>query len=90
MDSNISISALCEISHLSEDYFRKTFKRIYKLSPHQYILNLKLLNAEKMLKSELYSIAEVSEKCGFSDYKYFSRIFKKNYGVSPSAYVNLE
>jgi AraC-like DNA-binding protein len=77
-------------SKFSEDYFRKTFKSIYKISPHQYILNLKLMNAEKMLKSELYSISEVSAKCGFSDYKYFSRIFKKNYGVTPSAYTNLE
>jgi len=88
LDSSIKISTLCNISHLSEDYFRKTFKKLYDVSPHQYILNLKLENAEKMLKSELYSISEVSEMCGFSDYKYFSRVFKKHYGVSPSAYVN--
>ena len=56
------------------------------MSPHQYILNLKLENAETMLKSELYSISEVSDMCGFSDYKYFSRVFKKLKGVSPSRY----
>ncbi|MDY4586697.1 MAG: AraC family transcriptional regulator, partial [Oscillospiraceae bacterium] len=36
-----------------------------------------------LLKSGEFTVAEVSEKSGFSDYNYFSRIFKRRYGISP-------
>ncbi|MBD9009716.1 MAG: AraC family transcriptional regulator [Clostridiales bacterium] len=49
----------------------------------EYIRKKRLEYACSMLKSGELSVAEVSEKAGFSDYNYFSRLFKKHYGVSP-------
>lgn len=82
----ISVSQLSKMCALSPTYFRRLFQEIYKTSPSQYILNLKLQYASYLLRSRLYSIREVSEKSGFGDEKYFSRIFKKNFGISPTKF----
>lgn len=79
----ISISTLSDMCSVSETYFRKQFKNLYSVSPNQYIINLRLENASQLLQSDLYTVAEVAEKSGFNDTKYFSRIFKKHFNMSP-------
>ena len=54
-----------------------------------YVLQLKLSKAKKMLASESISIAEVSDACGFYDASYFSRVFKKEFGLSPSHFQKM-
>lgn len=83
---SISISKLADMCAFSETYFRKLFKKIYDLSPNQYIINLRLEYASQLLQSHLYTVSEVSEKAGFHDTKYFSRLFRKNFGCSPREY----
>ena len=74
---------LADKCKISEVYFRKLFKKLNGVSPQKYIINLKLEFAFHLLGSNLYSVSEVSQKSGFQDTKYFSRIFKKRYGYSP-------
>ena len=54
-----------------------------------YVLQLKLNKAKKMLVDNDLSVTEVSEASGFSDASYFSRVFKKEFRVSPSHYKKL-
>ncbi len=54
-----------------------------------YVLQLKLNKAKKMLADDNISVTEVSDACGFYDISYFSRIFKKEFGVSPSHYQKI-
>ena len=86
LDEEFPIDDLCRVANLSEDYFRKTFKKICDVPPYQYILQLKLEYAMDLLHSGLYSVAEVCERSGFPDHKYFSRLFKKHYRLTPSEY----
>ena len=79
----ISIAQLAKMCAVSETYFRKLFKMQHNISPQQYIMNLKLEFAFHLLGSDLYTVSEVSQKSGFQDPKYFSRIFKQRYGYSP-------
>lgn len=83
----ISVSHLAKISYLSEAYFRKIFAKIYGTSPNKYIRNLRLEFALSLLESGEISVAEVAEKSGFSDSKYFSREFKKRYLKPPVVYI---
>lgn len=85
---NISIETLAKTTSVSESYFRREFKRLYSVSPGQYIINLKLEYATQLLQSRLYTVSEVAEKSGFADTKYFSRLFKKRFAKSPSQYKN--
>ncbi len=84
---HISVAELARLSSVSETYFRRLFKRIYLVSPSQYIINLKLEYASQLLSSKLYSVSEVSERSGFNDVKYFSRLFKRKYGQTPGKYL---
>lgn len=83
----IDIGSLALLCSVSEAYFRRSFKEVYGVSPKAYIINLKLDFASKLLKSRLYTVAEVSDKAGFSDTKYFSRLFKRHFGTTPGKYI---
>ncbi len=70
------------------DYLRKLFKKETGVTPHEYLTAMRMQTAEKLLAGDkLYNVAEISEMCGFSEPLYFSRMFKKTYGVSPLYYA---
>lgn len=82
----IEVSRLADACALSEAHFRKLFKRIHGTSPVQYIIDLKLDFASHLLQSGLYTVGEAAERSGFSDPKYFSRLFKSRFSLSPREY----
>lgn len=70
------------------DYLRKLFKRETGVTPHEYLTAMRMQTAEKLLSGDnLYNVSEVAEMCGYCEPLYFSRVFKKTYGVSPLAYA---
>lgn len=74
------------------DYLRKLFQKETGLTPLKYMIVLRMKRAKGMLAAARIrecSVAEVAESCGFSDALYFSRVFKKYYGCSPSEFVKL-
>ena len=82
----ISIDYLSKMCGITPEYFRKIFKSFYGISPIHYINNLKITRAKELLKSQMYSVANVSQLSGFNDTSCFSREFKKATGTSPSDY----
>ena len=80
----VPISELARISAVSETYFRQLFKKVYGVSPCHYVTGLRMEYAFQLLRSRLYTVAEVSEKAGFHDVKYFERVFKKRYQMTPA------
>ena len=81
----ISLEDLSAISNRSVSYICKTFSEAYGISPKQYILELRLNQAKKLLQTSNLSISEISAQCGFNDVFYFSRQYKIKNGISPSA-----
>lgn len=79
----IDIKELAKKEHISYAYFRTIFKKKTGISPNQYIIMLRLRNASILLKQTELSIKEIAESVGFSDQMYFSRIFKKRFGMTP-------
>lgn len=72
------------------DYTRKLFKKEMGMSPLEFLITLRMKNAEQLLMAswpDRYSVAEVAEMCGYSDPLYFSRVFKKYFGLSPKKYI---
>lgn len=82
----LSITHLSELCGVSEVYFRKIFRNVYGTSPLKYINNLKLSRARDLIHSGLYSVKDAAFMSGFFDDSYFSREFKKEFGVSPKDY----
>jgi AraC-like DNA-binding protein len=57
------------------------------ITPLEYMTKLRMKKAEQLLsamRNKEYSVAEVAQMCGYEDALYFSRVFKKTYGCSPS------
>ncbi len=72
------------------DYLRKLFKKEVGVTPLEYMTGMRMKKAETLLLAmgeQEYTIAEVAEMCGYDDPLYFSRVFKKHYGLSPSAFA---
>ena len=73
----------------SYDYLRKLFKKEMGVTPHQYLCNKRLNTAAELLGAAFNdsdNIAEVARACGFNEPLYFSRMFKKKFGVAPTYY----
>ncbi len=83
--SDLSLSDVCRASNLSVSSLRRKFQAYYGTSPLKYITSLRLSRAVGMLVKPNSSVKEAAAKSGFDDEKYFSRIIKKHYGVSPSS-----
>lgn len=81
--SDIKIGDVCEYADTCRTKLYNAFADDCGVGIAEYIRRERLKLAYSLLKSGEFTVAEVSEKSGFSDYNYFSRIFKRRYGISP-------
>lgn len=84
-DAEFDIEALCREMAMSRTLFFSRLKSLTGKGPQEFIRILRLEKASELLKSGI-SVSEACEKTGFANSKYFSTVFKKYFGVSPSKY----
>ncbi|MBQ3084882.1 MAG: helix-turn-helix transcriptional regulator [Clostridia bacterium] len=84
----LSIGEVAGLCNVSEVYFRRLFKEYAGMSPSEYRAAAKLCRAKNYLKQEALSIAEISDRLGFSDVSYFIKVFKEQTGKTPREYRN--
>ncbi len=87
---DITVSSLAALIHYSERHFARLFKETYGMTPVDYILSIRLKNACAMLSDTNLSISEIALQSGYSDNNYFSRVFKKKIGVTPSQFRSIK
>ena len=80
----LSIDSLAELFRLSPNYLNKIFSKYLGMGIHAYLLNYRLKIAVKLLRDNNLMVKEVAYRVGFSDPLYFSRLYKKRFGSSPS------
>ena len=85
-DPELSVAALAAQTGWSEVYFRRAFRAAFGTSPLAYIRRVRLENAKALLRTGYYSITETATRCGFDSVSYFSYTFRRETGVTPSAY----
>jgi len=81
----ISITEAAKKVHLTPNYLGILFKQETNVTFRDYLNNIRLNQAEDMLRAGEGSITEIALKCGFKDVFYFSRLFKKFKGATPSS-----
>lgn len=81
----ITLAELAEKAGYSKSRFSHLFSEITGTTPKQYLNNVRLQVSCELLSTGL-TVAEIADRCGFNDPLYYSRIFKKKYGLSPTEY----
>lgn len=85
-NEDIRIDEYASSQGMSTSWFIRNFKQYTSETPMQYILALRIQNAEILLNNPQYSISEISQIVGYENTLYFSGVFKKAKGLSPSDY----
>lgn len=85
-DPELSNKSIAQAHHISEVYLRKLFIREFDTSPRQYLLQMRIANAKRILEEQDITVSSVAEKCGYSTVYHFCRSFKHITGITPSDY----
>lgn len=83
-DPSVTVASLAKRMSVSETYLRRLFNDALGTSPIKYLTRLRLEYATSLLDTGFYTIEDVARKVGYSDAKYFSTLYKRTYGISPS------
>jgi len=82
----LSVTHIANLFQIERRHLAYLFKRYTGMSPLNYLTEYRIRRSKELLRQADYSITKVAELVGFEDNLYFSRIFKKRTGCSPSAY----
>ena len=87
-NEEIDLSAILSKSGYSEDYIRSCFKKITEKTPNEFLTDIRIGHACFLMDvyHDELSLSEISERCGYLDYVYFSKKFKQTVGISPREY----
>jgi len=83
---DITMPELADISCLSISALERRFKKFLLKTPKQYITDVRLENARKLLLETQMHVSAIAHESGFPDPSYFSRTFKKQFGVLPTQF----
>ncbi len=82
----ININDYAKELHITSCWFSRIFRTFAGTTPMQYIIYLRISKAKFLLENTDMSISEISSTVGYADPMYFSRLFKKNSGITPLDY----
>lgn len=91
-DVTFSLDDFLKKMPLNSDYIRKLFRKETGATPREYLLHKRMKLAQQLICGGLsnryseYTVSQIAEACGYQNALYFSRVFKKYFGVSPSEY----
>jgi AraC-like DNA-binding protein len=86
LENEITVPDLAKKASLSPQGFRKVFKEVTGMTPLDYINAIRIKRAIEYMKDGNLTVSEIAEKIGIEDTNYFSRLFRKKTGYSPTEF----
>ncbi|UVI29627.1 helix-turn-helix domain-containing protein [Paenibacillus spongiae] len=80
----ITLAALADLVHLNPSYLIRMFKKQKKVTPFEFLRDLRLKAAVSLLSGSTMPVQEIAHETGFGSVHYFCRLFKQTYGQSPA------
>jgi len=84
-DAEITLEDIGAVAAMNSQHFLRMFKQVYNITPHQYLIDLKLRKAKELLETTALTINEICQTIGFESVFSFSLLFKKRFDLPPSA-----
>ncbi|GGD65832.1 AraC family transcriptional regulator [Paenibacillus nasutitermitis] len=89
LNEPLSIQDMAGRANLSPSRFSALFKERYGVSPHQYLMDMRITHSRELLQGSTLSQEEIASYCGFADIHHFSKTFKKRTGLTPGDWRNM-
>ncbi len=86
-DEELTVAHIAKEIGITPEYLRKLFKSFKNISPKEYIQIKRMELAKTFLESGEIKLCHIPYECGFTDYTYFSKSFKKHFGITPTIYL---
>ncbi|WP_303859763.1 PocR ligand-binding domain-containing protein [Alkalibaculum bacchi] len=83
---NTSLEEICDAVFLSPNYASKIFKDDQGMTIMEYVTKVKLEEAKRLLRMPGISVEDIAEKLGYSDPSYFTKVFRRKIGMTPTQY----
>lgn len=84
----ITLSDLSKVSFLNPAYLLREFKKLFGVTPHQFLIHVRMEKAKDIIRSTDKQISQIVTDVGFIDFSSFSKSFKTRYGSSPKTFRN--
>jgi len=85
-NTEITLEDIGAVAAMNSQHFLRMFKQVYSITPHQYIIDLKLRKAKELLETSAMTMNEICQEIGFESVFSFSILFKKRFELSPSEF----
>ncbi len=86
IQENITLDELAKSANMSRSEYCIRFKKLFNDTPMQYLINMRLNKAVKLLQDEKLQITDIASDCGFFDNSHMTRFFRKKYNMTPREY----
>ena len=83
---DLSVEKLSQMAYMSQNHLTRSFKKKYGTTVIDYIIEHRLTLAENMLRNTTKTVTMIADEVGYFDYVYFSKLFKRRYGMNPRDY----
>jgi len=87
LGDDVSLLTLARHAHISPFHFARLFRATVGVSPHQFVLRLRLERAVGFMKAGRMTLAEIAMECGFHDQPHFTRAFQRAFRITPAMYL---
>ncbi len=88
LEEKLTIERLAELTRMNRFHFIRAFKQAFGQSPYDFLTDLRITQAKRLLVHTRLSANEIGIQCGFFSASRFSAAFRQNTGMTPSAYRN--
>lgn len=83
---SLTLDEIAKVACLSPNHLLRSFKQIFRQTPHKYLTSLRLREAQKLLEQTDLSIITICQAVGFESHTSFSLLFRRHFGTSPDQY----
>ncbi len=84
--NQLTLEQMASAANMSRGYFCRYFSDVMRVTPFEYLIQIRIRESCRLLISTDMTIGEISQRCGFNSFSYFSRIFRRTMNCTPKEY----